>query len=36
MKIASFILRTAAVALAALSVACAVIAHLCASLQDAD
>ena len=36
MKIASFILKTAAVALAAASVACAVVAHLCASLQDAD
>ncbi len=35
MKIASFILKTAAVALAA-AVACAVVAHLCASLQDAD
>ncbi len=36
MKIASFILRTAAIALAAASVACAVVAHLCVSLQDAD
>jgi len=36
MKIASFILKTTAVALAAASVACAVVAHLCASLRDAD
>ncbi len=36
MKIASFILRTAAVALAASAVACAVVAHLCASLRDDD
>lgn len=36
MKIASFILRTTAVALTAAAVACAVVAHLCASLQDAD
>ena len=35
MKIASFILRTAAIALAA-SVACAAVAHLCASLRDDD
>ncbi len=36
MKIASFILRTSAIALAAASVACLVVSHLCASLQDAD
>ena len=36
MKIASSILRTTAIALAASSVACMVVAHLCASLQDAD
>ena len=36
MKIASFILRTSAIVLAAASVACMVVAHLCASLQDAD
>ena len=36
MKIASFILRTSAIALAAASVACLVISHLCVSLQDAD
>lgn len=36
MKLASFILRTAAIALAAGSVACAVIGRLCASLVDAD
>lgn len=35
MKIASFILRTAAIALAASSVACLAVAHLCASLRDA-
>ena len=35
MRIASFILRATAVALTA-AVACAVVAHLCASLQDAD
>ena len=34
MKIASFILRTTAIALAAASVACAVVAHLCASLRN--
>ena len=33
MKIAGFILRTVAIALAAASVACAVVACLCASLQ---
>ena len=36
MKIASFILRTTAVALAAASVACAAVAHLCVSLRDAN
>ena len=36
MKIASFILRTAAIAMAAGSVACMMVAHLCASLQDDD
>ena len=36
MKIASFILKTTAVALAAASVACAVVAHLCASLRSDD
>lgn len=36
MKLASFILRTAAIGLAASAIACAVVAHLCASLQDAD
>ena len=36
MKIVSFILKIAATGLAAAAVACAVIAHLCASLQDAD
>ena len=36
MKIATFILRTSAIGLAAASVACLVVAHLCASLQDAD
>lgn len=36
MKIASFILRIAAVSMAAASVACMMVAHLCASLQDAD
>ena len=35
MKIASFILKTTAVALAAASVACAVVAHLCAAPRDA-
>ena len=34
MKIASFILRTTAIALAAASVACAIVACLCASLRD--
>ena len=34
MKIASFILRTVAIALAAASVACAVVSCLCASLQN--
>ena len=34
MKIASFILRITAVALAAASVTCAVAAHLCASLHS--
>ena len=33
MKIVSFILRTIAISLAAASVACAVVACLCASLQ---
>ena len=36
MKIASFILKTTAVALAAASVACAVVARPCASLRDSD
>ena len=36
MKIASFILRTSAISLAAASVACLVVAHLCVSLQDDD
>ena len=36
MKIASFILRTTAIALAAVSVACAVVAHMCSSLRDED
>ena len=36
MIIAGFILRITAVALTAAAVACAVVAHLCASLQDAD
>lgn len=36
MKIASFILRSTAIALAAASVACAVVAHLCASLRNDD
>ena len=36
MKIASFILRSTASALAAASVACAVVAHLCASLRSDD
>ena len=36
MKLASFILRTAAIGLAASAIACAVVAHLCASLRDAD
>ncbi len=36
MKIATFILRTSAIGLAAASVACLVVARLCASLQDAD
>lgn len=35
MKVASFILKTTAVALTAAAVTCAVVAHLCASLQDA-
>ena len=34
MKIASFILRITAAGLVAASVACALAAHLCASLQD--
>ena len=34
MKIASFILRTLAIALAAASVACAVVSCLCASLRN--
>lgn len=34
MKIASFILRATAVALACASVACAVVGRLCVSLQD--
>lgn len=34
MKIASFILRTTAIALAAASVTCAVVAHMCASLRN--
>ena len=34
MKIASFILRSVAISLAAASVACAVVARLCASLQN--
>ena len=36
MKIASFILRTTAIPLAASAVACAAVAHLCASLRDDD
>ena len=36
MKISSFILRTAAISMAAASVACMMVAHLCAALQDAD
>ena len=36
MKIASFILKVAAMGLAAAAVVCAVTAHLCASLQDAE
>ncbi len=36
MKIAGFILRTVAVALACASVACAVVAHLCVSLRSDD
>lgn len=36
MKIASFVLRTAAIGLAASAVACAVVAHLCASLCEED
>ena len=36
MKIASFILRASGIALAAASVACMMVGHLCASLQDAD
>ena len=36
MKIASFILKTSAVALAAASMACLVVAHLCASLCEED
>ena len=34
MKIAGFILRTVAIALAAASVACAVVSCLCASIQN--
>ncbi len=34
MKLASFILRTAAIGLAASAIACAVVAHLCASLDE--
>ena len=34
MKIASFILRTTAIALAAASVTCAVVAYLCVSLRN--
>ena len=36
MKIASFILRTAAIALACASVACAAVACLCGSLRNDD
>lgn len=36
MKIASFILKTAAIGLAAAAVVCAVTARLCVSLRDAD
>ena len=36
MKIASFILKIAAMGLTAAAVVCAVTAHLCASLRDAD
>lgn len=36
MKVASFILRSTAIGMAAASVACMMIAHLCASLEDAD
>lgn len=36
MKIASFILKVSAVALAAAAAACAVVSYLCASLRDAD
>ena len=36
MKTASFILRTTAIALAAASVACAVVARMCASLRDEE
>ena len=36
MKTASFILRTSAIAFAAASVACMMVAHLCASLEDAE
>ena len=36
MKVASFILRSTAIGMAAASVACMMIAHLCASLGDAD
>ncbi len=36
MKIACFVLRTAAIGLAASAVACVAVAHLCASLCEED